>query len=78
MEKLYSGWLKIFKDTVVVRLIQQPKWFKIDQDLKEKDLGYFQRSESALGSTWTVNEVDPVITLDLDFQSPFFSVSLKD
>lgn len=61
VEKLYSGWFKIFKDTVVPRLIQLPKWFKIDQDLKEKDLVYFQRSESALGSTWIVGEVDQVI-----------------
>ena len=61
VEKLYSGWFKIFRDTVVPRLIQQPKWFKIDQDLKEKDIVYFQKSESALGSTWTIGEVDQVI-----------------
>ena len=61
VEKLYSGWFKIFRDTVVPRLIQQPKWFKIDHDLKEKDIVYFQKSESALGSTWTIGEVDQVI-----------------
>lgn len=61
VEKIYSGWFKIFKDTVVPRLIHQPKWFKIDQDLKEKDIVYFQKSESALGSTWTIGEVDQVI-----------------
>ena len=61
VEKLYSGWFKIFKNTVVPRLIHQPKWFKIDQDLKEKDLVYFQKQESALSSPWTVGEVDQVI-----------------
>ena len=61
VEKLYSGWFKIFKDTVVPRLIQQPKWFKVDQHLKEKDLVYFQKSESALSSPWTVGEVDQVV-----------------
>ena len=51
----------MFRETVVPRLIQQPKWFKIDQDLKEKDIVYFEKRESALGSTWTVGEVDQVI-----------------
>ena len=61
VEKLYGGWFKVFKETVVPRLIQQPKWFKIDQDLKEKDIVYFEKRESALGSSWTVGEVDQVI-----------------
>ena len=62
VEKIYSGWFKIFKDTVVPRLINQPKWFKLDKDLMEKDIVYFQKEESALGSTWTVGEVDQVIS----------------
>ena len=61
VDKLYSGWFKIFKDTVVPRLVSQPKWFKLDKDLKEKDIVYFQKSESALGSTWIIGEVDQVI-----------------
>ena len=61
VDKLYAGWFKIFKDTVVPRLINQPKWFKVDKDLKEKDIVYFQKEESALGSSWTIGEVDQVI-----------------
>ena len=61
VDQLYSGWFKIFRDTVVPRLIQQPKWFKVDRDLKEQDIVHFQKSESALGSPWTIGEVDQVI-----------------
>lgn len=61
VEKLYSGWFKIFNDTVVPRLVQQPKWFKVEEHLQEKDIVYFQKSESALGSPWIIGEVDQVI-----------------
>ena len=62
VDKLYSGWFKIFTDTVVPSLIQQPKWFKVDRDLKEQDIVYFQKRESALGSPWTIGQVDQVIS----------------
>ena len=61
VELTYQAWFKIFKETVVPRLISQPKWFKIDRDLKEKDIVYFQKSESALSSPWTIGQVDQVI-----------------
>ena len=61
VEKTYQGWFKIFKETVVPRLISQPKWFKIDRDLKEKDLVYFQKNDSPLSSTWTIGQVDQVV-----------------
>ena len=61
VEKTYQGWFRIFKETVVPRLINQPKWFKIERDLKEKDLVYFQKKDSPLSSTWTVGQVDQVI-----------------
>ena len=43
------------------RLISQPKWFKIEKDLKEKDLVYFKKQDSPLSSTWTIGQVDQVI-----------------
>ena len=61
VEKVYQGWFRIFRDSVVPRLINQPKWFKVDKDLKEKDLVYFQKVESGLKSEWTVGQVDQVI-----------------
>ena len=61
VENLYQGWFKVFKETVVPRLISQPKWFKIEKDLQEKDLVYFQKKDSPLNSVWTVGQVDQVI-----------------
>ena len=58
VEKLYAGWFKVFKDTVVPRLIPQPKWFKLEKDLNEGDIVYFKKDDSVLGSSWTVGKVD--------------------
>ena len=33
----------------------------MDRDLKEQDIVYFQKRESALGSPWTIGQVDQVI-----------------
>ena len=61
VEKTYQSWFRIFRDTVVPRLINQPKWFRIERDLKEKDLVYFQKEDSPLSSAWTIGQVDQVI-----------------
>ena len=61
VEKVYQGWFRIFRDSVVPRLINQPKWFNVDKDLKEEDIVYFQKVESGLKSEWTVGQVDQVI-----------------
>ena len=61
VETTYKGWFKVFSETMVPRLIHQPKWFKVDKDLKEGDLIYFQKTESALDSAWTVGQVDQLI-----------------
>ena len=61
VELTYQGWFKIFKETVVPRLIPQPKWFKLEKDLKEKDLVYFKKNDTPLSSTWTLGQVDQVI-----------------
>ena len=58
VENTYKAWFKVFKEVMVPRLIQQPKWFKIDKDLKQGDLVYFQKTESALSSPWTIGQVD--------------------
>ena len=61
VDTTYKAWFKVFKETQVPRLIQQPKWFKIEKDIKEGDLVYFQKRESALDSVWTVGQIDQVI-----------------
>ena len=62
VDSTYQGWFNIFKETVVPRLINQPKWFRKEVDLKEQDLVYFQKQESDLASDWTIGQVDQVIT----------------
>ena len=61
VDKLYAGWFRIFKDTVVPRLINQPKWFKVEKDLREGDVVYFKKDDSVLGSVWTIGEVDQIV-----------------
>ena len=62
VENTYKAWFRVFKEVMVPRLIHQPKWFKIDKDLKQGDLVYFQKTESALSSPWTIGQVDQIIT----------------
>ena len=61
VETIYEGWFKIFNETVVPKLIMQPKWFKVDRDLKVKDLVYFRKKDSPIGSPWKIGQVDQVI-----------------
>ena len=61
VETTYEGWFKVFKETVVPKLIRQPKWFKVDRDLKEKDLVYFKHKDSEISSIWKIGQVDQVI-----------------
>ena len=41
--------------------ITQPKWYKADKDLQEKDFVYFQKEESALSSPWIMGVIDQVV-----------------
>ena len=60
VDKLYQAWFKLWKETVVPRLIRQPKWFKSDKHLKPGDLVYFEKDPSKLGSSWIMGRVDQV------------------
>ena len=46
---------------MVPKLMKQPKWFKVERDLKEKDLVYFKKKDSPISSTWKIGQVDQVI-----------------
>ena len=61
VDSTYKAWFKVFKETQVPHLIQQPKWFTIEKDLREGDLVYFQKRDSALDSVWTIGQVDQII-----------------
>ena len=62
VEDMYKAWFKVWQDTVVPKLLFQPKWYDKDCDLLEGDLVYFQKEgESQLDNKWTVGKVDQLI-----------------
>ena len=58
---MYDTWFKIWKDTVVPKLIFQPKWYNSDDDLQEEDLVYFQKKEGHLDSKWMIGKVEQIV-----------------
>ena len=61
VEKIYKAWFKVWNISYVPKLLAQPKWFQQDQDLLEGDVVMFQKSESDLGSRWTLGTVDQLV-----------------
>ena len=39
----------------------QPKWCKQERDLKEGDIVFFQKDESALAIRWTLGTIDQLV-----------------
>ena len=64
VDKLYQAWYKLWKDSVIPKLIRQPKWFKTDKHLQKGDLVYFEKDPSKLSSVWIMGRVDQVIRGD--------------
>ena len=61
VNKLYQAWYKLWKDSVVPKLIRQPKWFKNDKHLQPGDLVYFERDPGKVTSEWIMGRVDQVM-----------------
>ena len=61
VENTYKMWFNIFKETVVPRLIHQPKWFRKNVDLKEEDVVYFQKEQNNISSEWKVGVIDQLV-----------------
>ena len=61
VEKVYNAWFKVSNISYVPKLLAQPKWFKQDKDLLEGDIVMFQKSESDLGSRWTLDTIDQLV-----------------
>ena len=61
VEKVYNAWFKVSNIIYVPKLLAQPKWFKQDKDLLEGDIVMFQKSESDLGSRWTLDTIDQLV-----------------
>ena len=61
VDKLYQSWYRLWKDSVIPKLIRQPKWFKTDKHLQPGDLVYFQKDQGKATSGWIMGRVDQVI-----------------
>ena len=61
VDKLYKAWYKLWKDSVVPRLIRQPKWFMSDKHLKTGDIVYFEKETGKVSSPWIMGRVDQVM-----------------
>ena len=61
VEKVYNAWFKVSNISYVPKLLAQPKWFRQDKDLLEGDIVMFQKSESDLGSRWTLDTIDQLV-----------------
>ena len=48
VEEIYEAWFRIWRETLVPKLMFQQKWFNSDKELKKGDLVYFRKTESKL------------------------------
>ena len=60
VEETYIAWYKIWLETLVPKLMFTPKWFKTDKELKQGDLVYFRKKESALDGKWVIGIVEDI------------------
>ena len=61
VEEGYALWFRVFNETLVPLLVQQPKWFKSSRDLKVGDLVFFKKKDNVLSNKWTVGVVEEVV-----------------
>ena len=61
VQDLYEAWFKIWNVSYIPKLMYQPKWWKQDRDLKEGDIVFFQKTESALDTCWTLGTIDQLV-----------------
>ena len=60
VETAFSAYFRIWNSTMVPKLMKASKWYKSDEPIRENDIVYFQKHESALGSPWSIGMVDEV------------------
>ena len=51
-QKIFDTWFDNWLIAHVPKLVQQPKWFRSDQDLKAGDIVLFLKNDSAIASTY--------------------------
>ena len=54
----YDSWFRVWADTMVPKLMFQPKWYKTSEELKLDDLVYFPRKETPLDKRWLIGAVE--------------------
>ena len=60
VEKMYQAWYKLWRDSVVPKLILKPKWFKTDHHLQPGDLVYYEKDSGKATSPWVMGMVQQV------------------
>jgi hypothetical protein len=61
VDRMYQAWYKLWRDSVVPKLIRKPKWFKTDKHLKPGDLVYYEKDSGKVTSPWVMGIVDQVL-----------------
>ena len=61
---MYKSWFIVWRDTVVPKIMFQPKWYNSDKDLQEGDLVYFQKKEGKANQPWTIGRVEQIFRSD--------------
>ena len=61
VQESYEAWYKIWNASYIPKLMYQPKWCKQERDLKEGDIVFFQKDESALAIRWTLGTIDQLV-----------------
>ncbi len=59
-EKIHHAWFECWLISHVPKLIEQPKWFRSDQDLKKGDIVLFLKQESVLCNTYQYGMIESV------------------
>ena len=59
-EKIFNSWFENWLLSHVPKLMDQPKWFKSDRDLKKGDVVLFLKHESEISSTYQYGIIDAV------------------
>ena len=58
VEKVYKSWFIVWRDTVVPKVMFQPKWYNFDKDVRVGDLVYFQEKEGKANRQWTIRRAE--------------------
>ena len=66
MEKMYKSWFIVWRDTVVPKIMFQPKWYNSNKELQEGELVYFQKKEGKANQPWTIRRVEQIVRSDRD------------